>query len=86
MHPAEEEAPGWTEGASKVGVLAAGFGDGGAQFGERQRAKEGENCAYDPRGEDDADGAAFAGHFGGLEEDAGADHGADDDGAGGPGA
>ncbi len=30
--------------------------------------------------------AAFAGHFRGLEENAGADHGADDDCAGSPGA
>ena len=53
MHPAEKKSPGGTEGASKVGVLAAGFGDGGAEFGERQRAEEGENCADDPRGEND---------------------------------
>ena len=74
------------ESAAEVGVLAAGFGDGGAEFRKRESAEEREYCAGDPRGENDRDGAAFARHLGGLEENARADHRADDDGAGSPGA
>ncbi len=86
VHPAEEEAPHRTETATQVGVFAAGFGKHGAELRERERAEKGKNGADDPGGEDDGDGTAFARHFGGLEENSGADHGADYDGHGGPGA
>ena len=42
--------------------------------------------ANDPCGENYRNGAAFASHFGGLQKNTGADHGADHDGGGGPGA
>ena len=86
VHPAKQKSPHGTEGAAEISVFAAGLGDGGAKFRERQRAKNRKNRSDDPRGENDGDGAAFASHFGGLQKNTGADHGADDDGGGGPGA
>src|SRR5882724_6674886 len=84
VHPPEEKSVDWTESAAQVSVFAASFRNHRAEFGERKRAEDGKNRADDPRRENYGDGFAFAGHFRGLEEDAGADHSAYDDGSGSP--
>src|SRR6266852_5507223 len=84
MHPAKEEAINRSEAAAEIGVFAASFRNHGAQFGEGKCAEDGKNGADDPRGKNDGDAAAFAGHFGGLQENSGANHGADNDGRGRP--
>ncbi len=86
MHPAEEKSPDRAEAAAQIGVFSAGLWNHGAQFGIGEGAEKGKNCADDPRREDYGNEAAFTGHFGGLEKDSRADHGAYDDRAGRPGA
>src|SRR5260370_536991 len=86
MHPSKGEAVNWAEATAEVGGFAAGFRNHRTQFGERKRAKDGKNRADDPGRKNDGDAASFAGHFGRLQEDAGANHCADNDGRGGPGA
>src|SRR5689334_15575587 len=85
MHPAKEKSPQRAEATTQVGVLAAGFRNHRPQFSVGERAEEGQNPTDNPRGENDGNEAAVVSHFGGLEEDSCADHGADHDRAGSPG-
>jgi len=84
--PAKGETPDRTETSAQIGVLAARFRDGRAEFGEGQCAEQREQSADNPGGKDDGHGAAFTSHFGGFQKNAGTDHGADDNRRGGPGA
>src|ERR1700732_3629758 len=84
MHPAEKKSPDRTEATAQVRVLSARFGNHRAQFRIGERAKKRKNRADNPSGEYYRDEAALAGHFGRLEKNAGANHRAYDDCAGGP--
>src|SRR5271157_6596465 len=84
MHPTKQKAPNGAESTTKISVFTTSFGNCGAKFCERQCAKDGEDSAHDPGSKHDGDETSFAYHFRGLEEDAGAHHGADDDGRRGP--
>src|SRR5260370_20980947 len=84
MHPAEEKTVDGAKSAAQIGVFATRFRNHGAQFGEGKRAEDGKNRAYNPGRKNDGDGAAFARHFRGLQENARADHRADNDGRGSP--
>jgi len=50
--PTDDEASEITEGAAREIVLAAALRDGGAEFGELERANEGIKRAYEPSGEE----------------------------------
>src|SRR5271166_1122713 len=80
MHPTKQKAPYGAESPAKISVFTTSFGNCGTKFGKRQCAEDGEDSAHDPRGKDDRYETSFARHFRGLKEDAGAHHGADDDG------
>src|SRR5580704_7294702 len=83
-HPAEEKSPERTEAAIEVNVGAAGFGEGGAEFGITEGAREHNESADDPRGENQSSGAHDASHVAGNQENASTDGVANDDGRGGP--
>src|SRR5262249_4475634 len=67
MHPAEEKSPNRAEAAAKVCILTACFGNGRSELSIRERAKDGEDRASDPRGKNDGNEATFARHLGGLK-------------------
>src|SRR6202008_1715716 len=76
VHPAEEEAPERAKPAAEIRILAARFRNGGAQFPIGQGAKNREQRANDPGGENDANIPPFASHFCRFQKDARPDHGA----------
>src|SRR5262249_3727352 len=84
VHPAEQESPLWAKRAAQVRVFTACFGNGGAELRVGKCAEDGKSRADDPRGKYNGNRASFAGHFGWFQENAGADHCADDDGSGSP--
>src|SRR6266849_800265 len=84
MRPAEEKSVDRPESTAQISVFAACFRNHGTEFGERERAKNRENGADNPCGKNNGNVFAFARHFRGLQENARADHGADNDGRGGP--
>jgi hypothetical protein len=84
MHPAKQKSIDRAERAAQVGVFAARFRNRRAKLRERQCAKNGQHRADDPRCENYGNGTAFASHFRRLQKNAGADHGANDDGCRSP--
>ena len=81
--PAVEEAAERAEGLAEIDVLTAGLGHHGRQFAVAERADEGHQRRNQPGGNEKCGRADGATHICGDDEDAGADHGAHDDGRGG---
>ncbi len=84
MHPAKKKAVYRAKGAAQICVFAACLRNGRAKLRERQRAKNGQHRANNPRRKNHGNGAAFPSHFRRLQKNAGADHGANDDRSGSP--
>jgi hypothetical protein len=77
--PAEEETGQRAVGLAQVNIEAAGLGIGRRELRQRQGAEDAQHAAGDPHGEHEERRAHLAGHRRGDDEDARADHGADDD-------
>ena len=77
--PAVEKAPQRPQRLAQVDVLAAGLGHHGRQLAVAERADHGQDGRHHPRAQKERRGVGAAGNVGIDDEDAGADHGADDD-------
>ncbi len=84
VHPAKQKTPDGAKSATKVRVFAPGLGNCGAKFREGQRAEDREQRANNPSSKDDRNETPFTRHLRWLQENAGADHGADDNRRRGP--
>src|SRR5262249_55039582 len=77
--PAEEEAPQGRIRLPKVDMLPAGLGNHAGGFGVAEGADDGHEAGEAPDGEEPAGGADVGGDGLRGDEDARADHGADDE-------
>jgi len=73
--PAEEECGGGAEGLAEIDVLPARLGIHGPEFGERERAAQGDQAASQPDRQEQAGGGESGGDDPGRHIDARADDG-----------
>ncbi len=76
--PAVEEAPQRAERLAQVDVLSAGLGHHGGEFTVAERGDDGHEAGDQPCRNQQGGRVDGARHFGGDDEDAGANHGAHD--------